>query len=216
MSMGTQLAGSVLILFSLALQQNPAAQKPAGGQDTGVEVSALALEAAKFCDFGPKTYLAYIPIDITIVNGRHTPIILANQAHVQRVLVGKSSEDLLANKHQVATPLQALRSRDVAFGLQPSGDDFSILKHNQSYMFTAVEGIPVSRDAAHPAPGAVLPGDAAMSLEVQTWPYARDPGAVRRQWSKFGDLISTTVTSIPTLLKLPANPPVEKCGLPLP
>ena len=80
-----------LVLLALALGQNPDAQKPvAANEATGVEVAAQLLPANRFCEFGPKAYMVYFPIDITVTNARRTPIIVARRLNVQRLLVGAS------------------------------------------------------------------------------------------------------------------------------
>jgi hypothetical protein len=189
----------------------PAATDPAGG----VEITALALPASKFCALGTDGYVVYVPLDITIANGRQTPIILTRYLHIQRVLLGKSSDDVQAQKYELATPVRAYRSfgEGVSFGSRPSDDSFVLLKHNQTYEFTAVEGIPVRNNPSDNVPGTAYPGELAFSIELQTWPFFREASTVQKEWSQFGDLISTPVISYPTLIKLAANPQVEKCGL---
>lgn len=189
----------------------PAANDPAAG----VEITAQALPPSKFCEFGPKAYVVYLPLDVTIANGRRTPIILTRYLNVQRVLIGKTTDDVLAQRYELATPSRPYRSfgESVKFGPQPSDDNFVILKHNQTYEFTTVAGVPVRNDPADKVSGTVYPGTLAMSIEVQTWPFSRDARPVQTDWTKFGDLITTPVISYPTLIKLGANPPTEKCGL---
>jgi hypothetical protein len=181
----------------------------------GVEITAQALPPSKYCAFGPKAYVVYVPLDVTIANGRRTPIIITRYLNVQRILIGKSSEDIQAQKYELATTARLYRTfgENAMFGPQPSDDNFVILKHNQTYEFTAVEGVPVRNDPADKVPGTVYPGTLAMSIEVQTWPFTRDAGAVQTNWARFGDLISAPVISYPTLIRLSANPPTEKCGL---
>jgi hypothetical protein len=181
----------------------------------GIEVTALALPPSKFCALGPRAYVVYVPMDITVVNGRRTPIILTRYARVQRVLLGKNNDDVLAHKYELVTPMRSLRSpgNDVVFGSQPSDDSFTVLKHNQSFDFTTVEGIPVRNDPADNIPGTVSPGDLALSVELQTWPFAREASSLREQWSRIGDLITAPVTGYPTIIKLPANPTTENCGM---
>lgn len=200
-------------------QTQPPAKAALGGMpadpSAGVEITAQALPPSKFCALGDHGYVVYLPLDITVANGRRSPIILTRYLHVQRVLIGKSSGDVQAQKYELATPVRAYRSfgEGVNFGAQPSDDSFVVLKHNQTYEFTAVEGIPVRNNPADKTPGTAYPGALAMSIEMQTWPFQRDAATVQREWAKFGDLISAPVISFPTLLNLPANPPVEKCGL---
>jgi len=91
-----------------------------------------------------------------------------------------------------------------------------VLKHNQTYEFTAVEGIPVRNNSADEVPGTAYPGDLAFSIELQTWPFSRDASTLQKDWARFGDLITAPVIGYPTLIKLPANPVTEKCGLPAP
>jgi hypothetical protein len=181
----------------------------------GVEITAQALPPSKFCALGTNAYVVYVPMDITIANGRRTPIILTRYLHIQRVLLGKSSDDVQAHKYELATPVRAYRSfgEGVSFGPQPSDDSFVVLKHNQTYEFTAVEGIPVRNNPADKVPDTVYPGEFALSIELQTWPFVRDASTLQQSWSKLGDLISVPVISYPTIIKLQANPPVEKCGL---
>jgi hypothetical protein len=181
----------------------------------GVEVTAQALPPSKFCALGNNGYVVYLPLDITVANGRRTPIILTRYLHIQRVLLGKSSDDIQAQRYELATPVRAYRSfgEGVSFGPKPSDDSFVVLKHNQTYEFTAVEGIPVRNNVADKVPGTAYPGGLAMSIELQTWPFFRDAYSVQKDWSPIGDLISAPVISYPTLIKLDANPPVEKCGL---
>jgi hypothetical protein len=198
-----------------ALGQNKSTAPAAADPTAGVEITAQALPASKFCAFGPKAYVVYLPLDVTVANGRRTPIILTRYLHVQRVMVGKTSNDVLAHKYDLTTALRPFRSfgEGVTFGPQPSDDSWVVLKHNQTYDFTAVEGVPVRNNPADKVPGTVTPGDMAMSIEVQTWPFQRDAGSFQRDWAKFGDLISAPVLSFPTLIKLPANPVTEQCGL---
>jgi len=198
-----------------ALGQAKPAATPANDPSTGVEVTAQALPPSKFCAFGPKAYVVYVPLDITVANGRRTPIVLTRYLHVQRVLVGKSTSDVQAKKYELATAVRPFRSfgEGVGFGPQPDDDSWAILKHNQTYEFTAVEGVPVRNDAADKIPGTAYPGDLALSVELQTWPFSRDSSTLKRDWSRFGDLITAPVISYPTLIKLPLNPPTEKCGL---
>jgi hypothetical protein len=181
----------------------------------GVEVTAQALPPSKFCALGADGYVVYVPLDITVANGRRTPIILTRYLHIQRVLLGKSSEDVQAQRYELATPVRAYRSfgEGVNFGPKPSDDSFVVLKHNQTYEFTAVEGIPVRNNAADKMPGTAYPGALALSIELQTWPFFREASTVQKDWSQVGDLISAPVISYPTLIKLDAHPPVEKCGL---
>ncbi|HLJ86595.1 MAG TPA: hypothetical protein VKZ53_07210 [Candidatus Angelobacter sp.] len=182
---------------------------------TGIEVSALVLEASRFCEYGDKAYMAYFPMDVTVANGRRTPIILAQALHIQRVLIGKSIAEVQAKQYELATQPRLLRTagQSTSFGPLPSPDAFSVLKHNQTYEFTAVEGIPVRKNAADSVPGTIYPGDLFVSIELQTWPYSRDAQSLQGQWTKYGDLISAPVISLPTAIKLPASPILEKCGL---
>ena len=196
-----------------------ASAPPAAADPTaGVEVTAQALPPSKFCALGPRAYVVYVPMDITIANGRRTPIILSQFLHIQRVMVGKTTNDVQGQKYELATPVRAYRSfgRGVTFGAQPTDDSWVVLKHNQTWDFTAVEGIPVRNNSADEVPGTAYPGDLAFSIELQTWPFSNDPAALQNSWARFGDIISAPVISYPTLIKLPANPPTEKCGLPTP
>lgn len=204
--------------FFTATQKAIAQGKPAPAANdpgAGVEITAQALPPSKFCELGPKAYFVYLPLDVTIANGRRTPIILTRHLNVQRILIGKTTEDVVAQKYELATPPRPYRTfgESTMFGAQPSDANFVILKHNQTYEFTAVEGVPVRNDFADKVAGTVYPGTLAMSIEVQTWPFSRDPGPVQANWTKFGELITTPVVSYPTLIKLGANPPTEKCGL---
>ena len=193
----------------------PAAASTPADPAAGVEVTAQALPPSKFCALGSDAYVVYVPLDITVANGRRTPIILTRYLHIQRVLLGKSSNDVQAQKYELATPVRAYRSfgEGVNFGPKPSDDSFVVLKHNQTYEFTAVEGIPVRNNVADKAAGTAYPGTMALSIELQTWPFFRDASNVQKDWSQIGDLISAPVISFPTLIRLDANPPVEKCGL---
>lgn len=204
--------------IALAAQAQPQAKPqatPANDPAAGVEVTAQPLPPSKFCALGTNAYVVYVPLDITVANGRRTPIILTRYLHIERVLVGKSNDDVQAHKYELATPVRAYRSfgEGVSFGPQPSDDSFVVLKHNQTYEFTAVEGIPVRNNAADKVSGTAYPGDLALSIELQTWPFSRNPAGMQSTWAKFGDLISAPVISYPTIIKLAANPPTEKCGL---
>ena len=203
-----------------AAEQQPTNQAkpapPAANDPTaGVEVTAQPLPANKFCAFGPKAYVVYLPLDVTVANGRRTPIILSRYLHIQRILVGKSSADVQAQRYELTTKVRPFRSfgEGVKFGPQPDDDGWIVLKHNDKYEFTAVEGVPVRNNAADDVAGTVYPGDLALSFELQTWPFSKDSGAVQRDWARFGDLITAPVISYPTLIKLLANPVTEKCGL---
>lgn len=198
-------------MLEQAKPQTPAANDPSAG----VEITAQALPPGKFCALGPKAYVVYVPMDITVANGRRTPIILTRYLHIQRVLVGKNTNDVQARHYELATPVRPFRSfgEGVTFGQQPSDDSFVVLKHNQTYEFTAVQGIPVSKDTANRVPDTAYPGNLAFSIELQTWPFSRDASALQRNWAQFGDLISAPVISYPTFIQLPANPVTEKCGL---
>jgi len=202
-------------------RQNAATAKPAAppaADAAGVEVTAQALPPSKFCALGPRAYVVYVPMDITIANGRRTPIILSQYLHIQRVLVGKTPADVQSQKYELATPVRTFRSfgRGVTFGAQPTDDSWVVLKHNQTYEFTAVEGIPVRNNSADEVPGTAYPGDLAFSIELQTWPFLRDASGLQKDWARFGDIITAPVISYPTLIKLLANPVTEKCGLPEP
>lgn len=207
-------SGALYLTGQAQPQTKPATPAPAD-PGSGVEITAQALPPSKFCALGANAYVVYIPMDITIANGRRTPIVLTRYLHIQRVLLGKSSDAVQARQYELATPVRAYRSfgEGVSFGPQPSDDSFVILKHNQTYEFTAVEGIPVRNNSADQVAGTAYPGDLAMSIELQTWPFMRNPSSLQNDWAKFGDLISVPVISFPTLVKLPANPPTEKCGL---
>ena len=198
-----------------ALGQTKNAAPAATGPSAGVEVTAQALAPTKFCALGSNAYVMYVPLDITVANGRRTPIVLTRYLHIQRVLVGKTTEDIFAQKYELATPVRTYRSfgEGVAFGPQPNEDSFAVLKHNQTFEFTAVQGIPVRNNAADKVAGTAYPGNLALSVELQTWPFNRSAASSQTAWAKFGDLISTPVVSYPTLIQLPANPPTEKCGL---
>lgn len=202
---------------SQAAQAKPQTQPAAAPADpsAGVEVTAQALPPSKFCALGKNGYVVYVPMDVTVANGRRTPIILTRYLHIQRVLMGKSTAQVQAQKYDLATPVRAYRSfgEGVNFGPRPSDDSFVVLRHNQTYEFTTVEGIPVRNNSTDQLAGTAYPGDLAMSIELQTWPFTRDASAVQKDWTQFGDLISTPVISYPTLIKLQANPPVEQCGL---
>ena len=189
----------------------PAATDPAAGD----EVTAQPLPTRKFCALGTNGYVVYVPLDVTVANGRRTPIILTRYLHIQRVFVGKSTADVQARKYDLATPVRAYRSfgEGVSFGPQPSDDSFVVLKHNQTYEFTAVQGIPVRNNATDNVPGTAYPGNLALSIELQTWPFSRSAASLQTEWAKFGDLISAPVIGYPTLIQLPASPPTEKCGL---
>jgi hypothetical protein len=201
---------------------NQSSTAPAQAQATptpdptaGVEVTALALDPARFCAYGPGAYVVYVPIDVTVVNGRRAPIILARALGVQRVLLGKTNDDVQARRYELETPVRAfhLRADSTAFGPAPDDDIFTVLKHNQKYDFTVVYGIPVRNNPAQALPGTAYPGSLAFSVELQTWPFTRDPASLQRQWLPFGELISTPVIAYPTILRLPANPPTENCGI---
>ena len=205
-----------LVLLALALGQNPDAQKPvAANEATGVEVAAQLLPANRFCEFGPKAYMVYFPIDITVTNARRTPIIVARRLNVQRLLVGASINDMDAHKYELETNSAPFRIFGQAsdFGAQPSATGFMTLKHNQSYDFTIVQGVPVRLSAADSVPGTATSGSHVFSVELGMWPYTRDPVALAGQWSNYGDLISAPAISFPMPVSLPANPPLEKCGL---
>jgi hypothetical protein len=181
----------------------------------GVEVTALANEPTRFCAYGPGAYLAYVPIDVTIVNGRRAPIILARALLVQRVLLGKTNDDVQAGRYELATPVRTarLRADPIVFGPAPEDDNFTVLKRNQKYEFTVVQGIPVRNNAAQAVPGTAYPGNLAFSVELQTWPYTRDAAGLQQQWVRYGDLIAAPVKAFPTIVSLPANPPTENCGI---
>ncbi len=205
-----------LVLLALALGQNPDAQKPvAANEATGVEVAAQILPANRFCEFGAKAYMVYFPIDITVTNARRTPIIVARRLNVQRLLVGASINDMDAHKYELETNSAPLRIFGQAsdFGAQPSTTGFMTLKHNQSYDFTIVQGVPVRLSAADSVPGTTTSGSHVLSVELAMWPYTRDPVVLAGQWSHYGDLISTPAISFPMTVSLPTNPPLEKCGL---
>lgn len=188
---------------------------PPTDPSAGVEVTAQALPASKFCVLGANGYVVYVPMDITVANGRRTPIILTRYLHIERVMLGKTPADVQAQRFELATPVRAYRSfaDGINFGPKPPDDSFVVLKHNQTYEFTAVEGIPVRNNSADKVPSTAYPGQLALSVELQTWPFFREASTVQKDWTQFGDLIFTPVISYPTLITLPANPPVEKCGL---
>jgi hypothetical protein len=221
--MNLSMRPTAMIAFLLALMpvQNPAAQKPGAASQVpqpeapGVEVSAQLLPPNRFCEYGPKAYIAFFPMAITVTNGRRTPIILARQLTVRRVLISENMSRLWARKYELETHLDGLRiyGHDADLGPQPSSNAFVVLKHNQAYEFTVVQGIAVRNNAADSVSGTVAAGDHEISLELQTWPYARDPAPLTDQWSRYGDLISIPVASFPAPVKLTANPVVEKCGL---
>jgi hypothetical protein len=221
MNLCMRLTAIIVFLLALLPAQHPAAQKPGTASQVpapeapGVEISAQPLPPNRFCEYGPKAYVAYFPIAITVTNGRRTPIIMARQLSVRRVLISATLSDLWAHKYELETRLEGLRiyGHDADFGPPPSPNAFVVLKHNQAYEFTVVQGIAVRNDAADPVPGTVSAGDHNISLELQTWPYARDPATVGNPWSRLGDLISSPVSSFPAPVKLMANPVVEKCGL---
>jgi hypothetical protein len=204
---------NVVLASSQATAQAKATPTP--DPTDGIEVTALTLEPTRFCKFGTDAYVAFVPMDITVVNGRRAPIILSRSMHVQRVLVGKNNDEVQAHKYEVATPVQAARlaSDVVGFGPQPDDELFVVLKHNQKFEFTAVQGIPVRNNPAQQLPGTASPGSLSFSVEVQTWPFSRQPGTLPRQWVAFGDLITTPVIAYPTIIRLPANPPAENCGI---
>src|SRR5437588_3256866 len=181
----------------------------------GVEVTARPLPPSRFCAFGPRAYVVYLPMEVTVANGRRTPIILARSLNIQRILLGKKQDDMLAGKYELATDPRPLRSSGatVNFGAQPSDDAFVVLKHNQAYTFTAIQGIPVRNDASENISGTIYPGDLFLSIELQTWPYSRDAGPLQKQWTRSGELISAPVVSYPTIVKLPASPATEDCKL---
>lgn len=208
-------AGRCFSAAQKALTQTKPAQTPANDPTAGVEVTAQPLPANKFCAFGPKAYVEYLPLDVTVANGRRTPIILSRYLHIQRILVGRSSADVQAQKYELTTKVRPFRSfgEGVKFGVQPDDDSWVVLKHNDKYEFTAVEGVPVRNNAADDVPGTVYPGDLALSFELQTWPFSKDASAVQRDWARFGDVITAPVISYPTLIKLPGSPVTEKCGL---
>jgi hypothetical protein len=220
MNLCMRLTAIVVFLLALPPAQNPAAQKPGTASQVpapeapGVEISAQLLPPNRFCEYGPRAYVAYFPIAITITNGRRTPIIVARQLSVRRVLISANISDLWAHRYELETRLEGLRiyGHDSDFG-PPSSNAFVVLKHNQTYDFTVVQGIAVRNNAADSVPGTVAAGDHNISLELQTWPYARDAATVSNQWSRTGDLIATPVSSFPTPIKLMANPVVQKCGL---
>lgn len=202
-----------------ATQSKPAAPTPPAADPTeGVEITAQALPPSKFCALGSRAYVVYVPMDVTVANGRRSPIILSQYLHVQRILVGKNAADVQAKRYDLATPVRTFRSfgRGVTFGAQPTDDSWVVLKHNQTYEFTTVEGIPVRNNSADEVPGTAYPGDLAFSIELQTWPFEREASELQKSWARFGEIITTPVISYPTLIKLPANPVTEKCGLPAP
>jgi len=119
------LALSLLLVFALrvpgkasrtfaAEQQAPGQAKPAppaaNDPTAGVEVTAQPLPANKFCEFGPKAYVVYLPLDVTVANGRRTPIILSRYLHIQRILVGKNTADVQAQKYELSTKVRPFRS----------------------------------------------------------------------------------------------------------
>jgi hypothetical protein len=195
--------------------QSPNTATAAPDPVEGVEVTALATEPTRFCAYGRDAYVVYVPIDVTIVNGRRSPIILSRYLHVQRVLLGKTNDDVQARRYELATPVRAarLRADPVVFGPAPEDDNFTVLKHNQKYEFTVVEGIPVRNNSAQTLPGTVYPGTLAFSVELQTWPFTRDAAGLQQQWVRYGDLIAAPVVAYPTILRLPANPTTENCGI---
>jgi len=197
---------------------SPAAQaqaSPTPDPTAGVEVTALALEPSRFCAYGANAYVVYIPIDITVVNGRRAPIILARAQRVQRVLLGKTNDDVQAGRFELDTPVRTARIRTdpTTFGPAPEEDTFAVLKHNQKLEFTVVYGIPVRNNPAQAVPGTASPGNLAFSVELQTWPFNRDPAGLQQQWLRYGELIATPVMAFPTILRLPVNPPTENCGI---
>jgi hypothetical protein len=198
--------------------QSPAAQAqatPTPDPTAGVEVTALALEPSRFCAYGSDAYVVYVPIDVTIVNGRRAPIILARAQRVQRVLLGKTNDDVQAGRYEFNTPVRAahIRTDSTTFGPAPEEDTFAVLKHNQKLEFTVVYGIPVRNNPAQAVPGTAYPGNLAFSVELQTWPFTRDPAGLQQQWIRYGELIASPVIAFPTILRLPANPPTENCGI---
>ena len=229
----TVLISAVALLFGLAIaagaarvsspKQRAAQAKPPAARATpaaddptaGVEVTALALEPTKFCKYGSDAYLVYVPIDITVVNGRRAPIILAKALRAQRALLGKTNDDVQAGRFELATPVMAarLRADPIMFGPAPEEDTFTVLKHNQKFETTVVQGIPVRNNASAQVPGTVYPGSLAFSVELQTWPFVRETATLQQQWVRFGDLIVTPVQAYPTIIRLPASPPTENCGI---
>jgi hypothetical protein len=195
--------------------QGPNTAPAAADPVEGIEVTALANDPTRFCAYGPGAYVAYVPIDVTVVNGRRAPIILARALLVQRVLVGKTNDDVQAGRYELATPVRTarLRADPIVFGPAPEDDNFTVLKRNQKYEFTVVQAIPVRNNAAQALPGTAYPGNLAFSVELQTWPYTRDAAGLQQQWVRYGDLIATPVTAFPTIVRLPANPPTENCGI---
>src|SRR5215467_5806024 len=111
-----------------AEQQAPGQAKPApppaNDPTAGVEVTAQPLPANKFCEFGSKAYVVYLPLDVTVANGRRTPIILSRYLHIQRILVGKNAADVQAQKYELTTKVRPFRSfgEGVKFGPQPDDD----------------------------------------------------------------------------------------------
>lgn len=225
---GAVLSGTVAAKQNSAQPQgqsakpNQASAAPAQAQATpapdptaGVEVTALALEPARFCAYGRDAYVVYVPVDVTVVNGRRAPIILARALRVQRVLLGKTNDDVQAGRYELDTPVRTahLRADSTAFGPAPDDDTFTVLKHNQKFEFTVVYGIPVRNNRAQAVPGTAYPGSLAFSVELQTWPFTRDPASLQKQWLRFGELVAAPVIAYPTILRLPANPPTENCGI---
>jgi hypothetical protein len=214
-------SAALLFLLMLVPAQNKDAQsnsahKPAAPPEVpGVEVSAQFLTPTKFCEYGPKAYLVYFPVEITVTNGRRTPIILTRQLSISRVLLGANISEVWAHKYEMGNHTAArLSGHSSDFDGSPSSSPaFVVLKHNQSYSFIAVQGIGVSNDAASAVANTVPAGDLNISLELQTWPYQRDPAALSNQWSRYGDVISGPAFSFPVEIKLPANPVVQKCAL---
>src|SRR6266404_6076181 len=214
-------SAAFLFLLMLVLAQSKDAQsngapKPAVPPELpGVEVSAQFLVPTKFCEYGPKAYVVYFPVEITVTNGRRTPIILARQLTISRVLLGANISEVWAHKYEIGNHTAGLRllGHSSDFEGYPSSPAFIVLKHNQSYAFTAVQGIGVSNDPKNAVQGTVPTGDLDVSLELQTWPYQRDAATLNNQWSHFGDVISGATFSFPVQIKLPSSPVVQKCGL---
>src|SRR5260370_20765570 len=101
-------SAAFLFLLMLVLAQSKDAQsngapKPAAPPELpGVEESAQFLLPTKFCEYGPKAYIVYFPFEITVTNERRTPIILARQLTISRVLRGAHISAAWAHKSDIA------------------------------------------------------------------------------------------------------------------
>ena len=173
----------------------------------------IAAKSTRYCLESNGSASIRVVLDLEYTNHGERPVILRRNPEISRIEVQATDDDGVS-EHSVVREL-VLRPVGVHINRAEDGklpqNVFAVVEPGMSYQTIGSEIIVL----LHSASGQKVLG-AAYQLVIETdfWPGDAEPVELKSMWADDGQLLTTTLRSLPVSIEIAEHPTLEKCGLP--